>query len=73
MKAIINEESEISKLMTVMGYIAVKEIEGISERVKILNSLGFSNKQMALICDSPEASIRVLKTLSKNKKRKKSK
>ena len=73
MKAIINEEPEISKLMTVMGYIAVKEVEGISEKVKILNSLGFSNKQMALICNSSESSIAVFKTLSKNKKKKKQK
>jgi len=66
-----NEESEISKLLIVIGYIAVKELSSIPEKVRVLDNLGYNNREMALICNSTEGTIAKQKTLNKNQKKKK--
>jgi DNA-binding NarL/FixJ family response regulator len=66
-----NEESEISKLVLVMGYIAVKEMKSITEKVIILDSLGYTNKQMAIICNTTEGTIKVQKATAKKRKKQK--
>lgn len=55
------ESNDITRLTLVMGYIAVKDLASIPEKVKILDSLGFSNKEMAIICDTSENTIAVKK------------
>ena len=66
-------ESEMSKLLIVMGYIAVKELNNIPEKVTVLHNLGYNNRQMALICNTTEGTVAVQKTANKKQKKKKSK
>lgn len=65
------ELSEMSQLLVVMGYIAVKEFDSIPQKVRVLHKLGYTNKQMAAICGTTEGTIAVQKVV--NKKTKKSK
>ena len=71
MKSNSDEENEFSRLLTVMGYIAVKDLDSISEKVKILEMLGFTNKEMARICGTTDGTIKVQKALNKKTKGKK--
>ncbi len=71
MKKIDNKYSGISKLDLVLGFLAVKDYNSITEKVRILDSLGYNNKEMALICNSTEGTVAVQKTLSKKNKKKK--
>lgn len=73
MKDQLIDEAEISKLFLVMGYIAVKELEGIPEKVKVLHSLGYNNKQMAMICNTTEGTVAVQKTKNKIPRKRKTK
>lgn len=73
MKASSSEENELSRLLTVMGYIAVKDSNSISEKVSILEMLGFTNKEMAKICGTTDGTIKVQKVLNKKAKKKKAK
>jgi hypothetical protein len=73
MKTSSNEENEFSRLLTVMGYIAVKDSNSISEKVSILEMLGFTNKEMAKICGTTDGTIKVQKVLNKKTKKKKAK
>jgi len=72
MKSQSGEGSEFSQLLIVMGYIAVKDFESIPDKVRVLNNLGFTNKQMAVICDTTEGTIAVQKVANKKTKKKKS-
>jgi hypothetical protein len=73
MKNNSDEESEFSKLLAVMGYLAVKDFDSISEKVRTLEQLGFSNKEMAKICGTTDGTIKVQKVLNKKTKKKKAK
>lgn len=71
MKNQTNDESEMSRLLIVMGYIAVKEFNSIPEKVRVLDNLGYNNRQMALICNTTEGTIAVQKAVNKKKKKSK--
>lgn len=65
-------ETQITKLLLVMGYLAVKDLDSITEKIIVLDSLGYSNKEMASICNTTEGTIRVQKFAGKKQKKKKS-
>ena len=68
-----DEETEFSRLLTVMGYLAVKDCDSISEKVRVLEQLDFTNKEMAKICGTTDGTIKVQKVLNKKHKKKKTK
>jgi hypothetical protein len=45
----------------VFGYVAVKDLQRIEDRVAVLSRLGYGNAEMALICGTTPGSIRTLK------------
>ena len=49
-------------LVVVMGYIATKDLATTEKKVAVLTQLGFSNKDMAIICGTTEGVIRTLKS-----------
>jgi len=65
-----NEETRKSKIDTnlILGYIAVKELKTIPEKIDILSSLGFSNGDMPIICNTTSATIKNEKSKLKKKK-----
>jgi hypothetical protein len=68
------EEPQKVDLAVVLGYIAVKDTKTLEGKVATLNQLGFSNREMALICGTKENAIRAAKSnlgLSPKKRSKK--
>lgn len=63
---IISEKSNVDTNI-ILGYIAVKELIGIKEKIKVLSKLGFSNSEMAIICDTTSSTIKVEKSKLKKK------
>lgn len=49
-------------LAVVLGYIAVKDERTIEKKVGVLAQLGYSNRDMALICGTNENVIRATKS-----------
>jgi len=56
------EEHGLPSLALVFGYIAVKDLQRLEDRVAVLNRLGYGNTEMALICDTTPGSIATLKS-----------
>ncbi len=55
----------------VLGYIAIKELGTLEQRVDVLARLGYSNRDIAQICDTTPLSVSVRKAgLKKGKKTK---
>jgi hypothetical protein len=63
-----SEEHALPSLSLVFGYIAVKELRLLEDRVRILARLGYGNAEIATICDTTPAAVRTLKSASKKKK-----
>jgi len=63
------EEHGLPSLSLVFGYIAVKELQRLEDRVAVLSRLGYGNAEIAIICDTTPATVRTLKSgLSKGKR-----
>jgi DNA-binding CsgD family transcriptional regulator len=62
------EEHALPSLAVVFGYIAVKELQRLEDRVAVLSRLGYGNLEIARICDISPASVATLKYMSKSKK-----
>jgi uncharacterized protein YerC len=67
------EEHGLPSLSLVFGYIAVKELQRIEDRVRVLARLGYGNAEIAKICNTTPASVRTIKSAAKNKPAKKTK
>jgi hypothetical protein len=55
------EESGLPSLALVFGYIAVKDLQRLDDRVKILSRLGYGNAEMSAICGISPAHVATLK------------
>lgn len=55
-------------IVLVLGYIATKELETNESKVGVLTQLGYSNEDMAKICDTTPDAIRALKSKIKRGK-----
>jgi DNA-binding NarL/FixJ family response regulator len=55
------EEHSLPSLSLVLGYIAVKELQNLEDRVAVLNRLGYKNIEIATICNTRQATVRKLK------------
>jgi DNA-binding NarL/FixJ family response regulator len=63
--------SPASNLALVFGYIAIKELKTLEERVAVLARLGYKNAEIAKICGTTPLSVSVRKAgLNKGKRRK---
>ena len=59
------EEHGLPSLSLVFGYIAIKEMQRLEDRVKVLARIGYGNAEIARICDTTPASVRTLKSAIK--------
>ena len=65
-----HDEQELPSLSRVFGYMAVKELSLLEDRVKLLARLGYPNKEIAIICDTTPETVATLKARpSKDRKR----
>lgn len=62
-----DEEHGLPSLAVVFGYIAIKDLQRLEDRVVILNRLGYGNAEIATICGSTPGTVAVLKTRAKQK------
>lgn len=69
------EEHGLPSLSLVFGYIAVKDLQRLEDRVSHLARLGYGNAEIATICDTSTETVSTLKSRAKKPgtKRKKSK
>lgn len=61
------EEHGLPSLSLVFGYIAVKELQRLEDRVRVLVQLGYGNAEIAKICGTTPASVRTVKSAAKKK------
>jgi len=64
------EEEALPSLSLVLGFMAVRELGRLEDRVKVLARLGYGNAEIARICDTTRDSVRALKSKPKRKEKK---
>ena len=57
-----SDEHGLPSLSLVFGYIAVKELQRLEDRITVLSRLGYGNAEIAKICDTTPASVRTIKS-----------
>jgi len=62
-----SEEHGLPSLSLVFGYIAVKELQRLEDRVVVLSRLGYGNAEIARICDTKPSSVRALRSIHRKK------
>ena len=67
------EEHGLPSLALVFGYIAVKELQRLEDRIVVLSRLGYGTAEIAAICDTSPAVVATLKSMAKKKPRRASK
>lgn len=67
------EAQALPSLALVFGYIAVKDLQRLEDRVDILSRLGYGNQEAAQICGTTPSTVAVLKSGLKKKKIRRSK
>ena len=63
------DEHGLPSLALVFGYIAVKELQRLEDRVSVLSRLGFGNVEIGQICDTSPAVVATLKSKGKRIKK----
>jgi DNA-binding CsgD family transcriptional regulator len=58
----------LPSLSLVFGYIAVKELGRLEDKVAVLARLGYGNAEIAKICGTTPASVGTLKSRSRKKR-----
>ena len=58
----------LPSLALVFGYIAVKELQRLEDRIRVLSRLGYGNQEIAIICDTTPLTVAVRKSGLKRKK-----
>ncbi len=53
----------------VFGYIAIKDLQRLEDRISILSRLGYGNQDIAVICDTTPLTVSVMKSGLKKKKK----
>jgi len=62
------DEQALPSLALVFGYIAVKDLERLEDRVRVLARLGYGNQEMARICGTTPPTVAAMKYGLKRKK-----
>jgi DNA-directed RNA polymerase specialized sigma24 family protein len=63
------KEDGLPSLSRIFGYIAVKELNRLQDRVEVLARLGFPNKEIAIICGTSSDSVATLKNLARRSRK----
>lgn len=63
------DQHGLPSLSLVFGYIAVKELQRLEDRIAVLSRLGYGNAEIATICGTTSASVATLKSGLKQNKR----
>jgi DNA-binding CsgD family transcriptional regulator len=61
------EVQELPSLALVFGYIAIKDLQRLEDRVRVLARLGYGNREIAQICGTTANSVAVQKSWLKGK------
>jgi len=61
------ENQALPSLALVFGYIAIKELQRLEDRIRVLVRLGYGNQQIAVICDTTPMTVAVKKSDLKRK------
>jgi DNA-binding NarL/FixJ family response regulator len=62
-----SDQEALPSLALVFGYIAVKDLERREDRVRVLDRLGYGNREIASICDTTPLTVAVMKSNLKKK------
>jgi len=62
------EDHGLPSLALVFGYIAVKELQRLEDRIDVLTRLGYGNAEVATICNTTPGTVRTIKSTTKGKK-----
>lgn len=62
-------EHGLPSLSLVFGYIAVKELQRIEDRILVLDRLGYGNVEIAAICGKSPNIIAVRKSMGKKRQK----
>jgi hypothetical protein len=62
------EDNALPSLALVFGYIAIKDLQRLEDRVRVLSQLGYGNQEIARICDTTPGTVGVQKANIKQKK-----
>jgi len=68
-----DDSQALPSLALVFGYIAIKELQRLEDRVRVLARLGYGNQEIAVICETTAMTVAVMKSGLKKKKFKGSK
>lgn len=63
-------ESSLPSLALVFGYIAIKELQSLPDRIAVLHRLGYGNQEIATICGTSVGTVAVQKSVNKKRKNK---
>jgi len=62
------DDQTLPSLALVFGYIAIKDLQRLDDRIRVLSQLGYGNQEIARICDTTPGTVAVKKTGLKRKK-----
>jgi DNA-binding CsgD family transcriptional regulator len=62
-------EHALPSLSLVFGYIAVKELQRLEDRISVLSRLGYGNAEIAKICNTTTATVRTMKSSIKKSRK----
>jgi hypothetical protein len=63
-----SDQQALPSLALVFGYIAIKELQRLEDRIRVLSRLGYGNQEIAIICDTTPLTVSVMKSGLKRKK-----
>lgn len=63
-----SEEHALPSLSLVFGYIAVKELQRLEDKVAVLARLGYGNSEIATICNTTPGTVAPIKSRLKTRK-----
>ena len=64
-----SDQESLPSLVLVFGYIAVKDLERREDRIRVLDRLGYGNREIASICDTTPLTVAVMKSNLKKKRK----
>ena len=62
------DDRALPSLALVFGYIAIKDLQRLEDRVRVLARLGYGNQEIAAICDTTPMTVAVKKSALKRKR-----
>jgi hypothetical protein len=64
----LNEINEQHSTLLMLGYLCVKDIEGLAEKIEVLDRFGLADVDISIICAREVQSIRNTRVKIKSKK-----